>query len=354
MNEKSAQQEQSAKQAKVLVVDDEAFICSTISRFLKSDGYESCVAHSAEEALECLDKEDFELLVSDIMMPGMSGIELLAITKERYHDMAVIMATGVDSRETAIRALELGAYGYMIKPFDKNELIINVVNALERRRLTLQSREYERRLEQEVRDRTADIRHREEEIALRLVWASEYRDDETGEHIRRIGLFSAELAKSLGWSADVVDDIRVAAPMHDIGKIGIPDNILQKPGRLTEEEFDVVKKHPEIGAGILGGSNVPLLQLAGEISLCHHEKWDGSGYPQNLHGEDIPEFARIVALADVYDALVYDRVYRPAFSEEKALAIMLEGKGSHFDPRIFECFMDALPVLQEIRRNISE
>lgn len=342
------------KKTRILVVDDEVFICATVCRFLASDGYESLSANRAEEALEILEKEKFDLLLSDIMMPGMTGIELLAEVREKYPDMAVIMATGVDSRETAIRALELGAYGYMIKPFDKNELIISVANGLERRRLTLQSQEYERRLEQEVRDRTADIRHREEEIALRLVWASEYRDDETGEHIRRIGLFSAELVKALGYSAEVIDNVRVASPMHDIGKIGIPDNILQKPGKLTEEEFEVVKTHTTIGTGILGNSNIPLLQLASEIALCHHEKWDGSGYPKGLSGEKIPEFARVVAITDVYDALVYDRVYRPAFPEEKALAIMQEGRGQHFDSKMFDCFLDVLPQFREIRRNLGK
>ncbi|OGQ94484.1 MAG: response regulator [Deltaproteobacteria bacterium RIFOXYD12_FULL_57_12] len=338
----------------VLVVDDEAFICSTISRFLQAEGYASVSVHSAEQALERLQIEQFQLLVSDIMMPGKSGIELLGITKQLYPNMAVIMATGVDSRETAIRALELGAYGYLIKPFAKNELIINVVNALERRRLTMASQEYEQRLEQEVLDRTADVHRREEEIALRLVTAAEYRDDETGHHIRRIGLFSAELARGLSCPDQLAADLRVAAPMHDIGKIGISDTILLKPGRLTVEEFEVVKQHTVIGAGILSDSEIPLIQLARDIALYHHERWDGTGYPSGLRGEDIPLAARIVAIADVYDALVFDRVYRPAFSEKDSLAIMRRGKATHFDPQILQCFLDVLPAFREIRRCIEQ
>ncbi|OGQ97216.1 MAG: response regulator [Deltaproteobacteria bacterium RIFOXYD12_FULL_57_12] len=345
---------QPAGPTRILIVDDELYICKTISRWLEKEGYECLVAANTDEALDCLEKNRIDLLISDINMPGRSGIELLRITRERFPLTAVLMATAVDSREVAIRALEIGAYGYMIKPFDKNEFIINVANALERLRLTLQSLEYERRLEQEVHERTVEIRSREEEIALHLVWASEYRDDDTGEHIRRIGLFSAELARVLGWGQAEIDNIRVAAPMHDVGKIGIPDSILLKPGKLTPEEFATMKTHTVIGANILGHSKVPLLKLASTIALSHHEKWDGSGYPNGLRGEDIPMSARIVAIADVYDALVYDRVYRPAFLEEEALRIMQEESGSHFDPSIFACFLSALPVFREIRKDISE
>lgn len=339
--------------AQVLIVDDEKYICVAIKRWLEPEGYECIVAHDYDQALNCLENYPVDLLISDVNMPGKSGVELLRITKERYPYIAVLMATAVDERNVAIHAVQLGAYGYMIKPFDKNEFIISVAAALERRRLEMEGKEYEHRLEQEVRDRTADIRNREEEIALRLVWASEYRDDDTGEHIRRLGLFASILAEALHLTSSFVDDIRVAAPMHDIGKIGVSDNILRKPGPLAPEEFEIIKKHAEIGAGILGGSNIPLLQLASEIALSHHEKWDGSGYPQGLAGEGIPEAARIVAIADVFDALSYDRVYRKAFSEEKVLQIMHEGKNRHFDPRIFECFISVLPSFREVQHDID-
>ena len=337
----------------ILIVDDEAFICTMIARWLEPEGYNCAVANDVGTAMDILAGDEFALIISDINMPGRSGLELLEMVTRQYPDTAVLMATAVGQRETAIQALEAGAYGYMIKPFDKNEFLINVVNALERRRLTLESRAYEHRLEQEVRDRTADIRNREEEIATRLVWAAEYRDDETGLHIKRIGLLTAKLAEILGWSLEAVDDMRVAAPMHDIGKIGIPDHILRKPGKLTEEEFDIIKTHSEIGAGILGHSQITLIKLARDIALSHHEKWDGSGYPQGLAGAAIPEAARIVALVDVYDALVYDRVYRPAFAEKDAIAIMTKGAGSHFDPAVFQVFMDALPALRAIRAEVD-
>ncbi len=339
--------------SKVLIVDDEKYICTAISRWLQPEGYECLLAHSYNEAVTCLKEHNFDLLISDINMPGKSGIELLRTVKEEYPQLAVLMATAVDERSVAIHSLELGAFGYMIKPFDKNEFIINVATALERRRLSIKSQEYERRLEQEVRDRTNDIRSREEEIALRLVWASEYRDDDTGEHIRRIGMFASILAQALQYPSKFVDDIRVAAPMHDVGKIGVSDNILLKPAKLTTEEFEIVKKHTIIGSEILGGSDIPLLQLASNISLSHHEKWDGSGYPQGISGKDINEAARIVAIADVYDALSYDRVYRKAFPLEAVLEIMHEGKGKHFDPEIFDCFLEVLPDFRQVQIEFS-
>jgi len=340
------------KNVSILIVDDEKYICVAISRWLEPEGYHCVMAHDYIEAVDCLEQHEFQLLISDINMPGKSGIELLRITKERFPHTAILMATAVDERNTAIHALELGAYGYLIKPFDKNEFMINVTSALERRKHELRSKEYERRLEQEVRDRTADIRNREEEIALRLVWAAEYRDDTTGEHIRRIGMFSAILAESLGYPKSFVDDIRIASPMHDVGKIGVPDHILLKPGKLTPEEFEIIKKHTEIGAGILGDSDIPLLQFASSIALSHHERWNGTGYPQGLAGEDIPEAARIVAIVDEYDALSYDRVYRDAYSHDKVIEIMQQVSSAHFEPRIFECFMDNLPVIREIQTSM--
>lgn len=337
----------------ILIVDDEPYVCITISRWLEPEGYNCRIANSADEALALMAERPSQLIISDINMPGRSGLDLLRDLRVAYPDTGVLMATAVDSRDVAITALQMGAYGYMIKPFDKNEFIINVANAMERYRLALQSKEYEKRLEEEVRERTADIRKREEEIALRLVWASEYRDDETGEHIRRIGLFAAELAEALGWSPADVRDIRVAAPMHDVGKIGIADSILLKPGKLTPEEFEVIKTHTTIGAQLLDHSDISLLRLASSIAMSHHERWDGKGYPNGLKGEAIPQAARIVSIVDVYDALVYDRVYRPAFPEEKALEIIHAGKGSQFDPEVYECFINNIDTLRSIRKKYS-
>jgi putative two-component system response regulator len=289
-----------------------------------------------------------------MMMPGKSGLELLSVVKKQSPDIAVIMVTAVDDRKIAIQALRLGAYGYVIKPFDLNEIIINVVNALERRRLAIQSKEYETRLENDVSSRTAEIHHREEEICLRLTAACEYRDEETGSHIRRIGLYASVMAEELGWKKTTVDEIRVAAPMHDIGKIGVPDNILLKQGKLTDAEFEIIKKHTTIGAELLSGSDISLLSMAKDIALSHQEKWDGSGYPHGLKGEAIPESARIVAIIDVYDALVHKRIYRPPLPEEEAMRIITNDKGIHFDPRIFDAFIRVLPKLRQVRMEVQD
>lgn len=209
-------------------------------------------------------------------------------------------------------------------------------------------------LEGEVRRRTAEIRAREEEIALRLVWATESRDDgETGSHIRRIGLYSEAMAEAIGWRRHLVDDIRIAATMHDIGKIGIPDSILRKPGPLTAEEYEIMKSHSIVGGTILSGSETTLLRMAKDIALGHHEKWDGSGYPNQLAGEAIPQSARIVAIADVFDALVHERVYKQGIAVERAIVIMQKSRGLHFDPDLFDVFIGLQERFQEIAEEQS-
>jgi len=338
---------------KILIADDETSITLLLSRWLSQEGFDCAISTRGDQALQTLEKEDFAVLLSDLAMPGKSGMELLSVCRQRFPDLAVIMVSAVDDRKIAIHALQLGAFGYIIKPFERNEVIISVANALERRRLLLLSRQYQQELEQEVHNRTQEIRQREEEIALRLVSAAEYRDSSTGAHIRRIGLFSAALAEQVGWPPRMVDDMRVAAQMHDIGKIAVRDSILLKPGSLTPQETGEVRKHAEIGGIILQGSKVPLLQLAREIALSHHEKWDGSGYPLGLAGESIPESARIVALVDVYDALIHDRVYRQGLPEDEVIATMRRDAGTHFDPHIFEYFLRLIPKFREIHEQVE-
>jgi response regulator RpfG family c-di-GMP phosphodiesterase len=225
------------------------------------------------------------------------------------------------------------------------------VNILQAARQNLLTREH---LEAEIHKRTEQIRLREEEIAMRLLAASGVRDEETGAHVRRIGMYSAAIAESLGWGQLNIDEIRVAAPMHDIGKIGIPDNILLKPAKLTSEEYIIMQGHAEIGANMLDGSDIPLLIMAKDIAHCHHERWDGRGYPRGLEGADIPESARIVAIADVYDALVHQRIYKPAYPEAHAIELMTQQSGSYFDPDIFSVFIELLPEIRRIREEIRE
>jgi putative two-component system response regulator len=349
MNRKNEDQTNAAR---ILIVDDEPDVCVLLSRWLSSEGYLCDTANDGQMAVQLLEQTEFDLVVSDIMMPGMSGINLLKVARNLFPNTAFVMVTALDDRRTAVLALDLGAYGYVIKPFDRNEILISVVNALERRRLTLLSQEHERSLEKKVGDRTRQVRQREEEIVLRLISAVGHRHDETGSHIRRIGLYSAAVAKCLGWTSESVQDIQLAASMHDVGKIAIPDAILLKPGKLTQEEFDVIKTHTIIGAEILDASDAPLLQMAREIALSHHEKWNGSGYPHGLVEDGIPESARIVSVVDMYDAMVNDRVYRPALPEGDALSLIKKGKGEHSDPRILGCFLDLLPEIRTISEQI--
>ncbi|HEY2934017.1 MAG TPA: HD domain-containing phosphohydrolase [Acidobacteriota bacterium] len=339
---------------KILVLDADLLNRSLLSHWLTAEGYDCSTATSAEEAWSLLEGGNFCLVIWDLVMPGQSGMELLAVTVGRFPDVAVVTAAQIDDRRSAVRALQIGAYGYLVKPFELNEVVISVSNALERRRLLLARRHYQEKLEEEVQKRTEEVRRRELEIAMRLVTATGYRDGETGAHVRRIGLYSEVLAKALGWSGHLIDEIKVAAPMHDIGKIAVPDSILLKPDALSSEEFEILKKHTETGARILGGSDIPLLAMAGEIALCHHERWDGGGYPRGLSGEAIPESARIVAIADVYDALLHKRIYKPAFSEDDALEVMREESGRQFDPLIFDHFLRVVPQFQRIRIQWSD
>jgi putative two-component system response regulator len=258
------------------------------------------------------------------------------------------MLTGVADSHTAIDALTHGACAYMLKPVQREELVFHARRALERRQLILDKREYTQRLEERVREQTAAIRRGQEETIHRLLSASLWRDEETGMHIRRVGLLSEVLAKVAGWSLREAEDIRLAAPMHDIGKIGIPDAILRKPGPLNPAEFRIIQTHTVIGAKILSGSDSPMLKMAEQIALNHHEHWDGGGYPAGLTGYAIPEAARIVAIVDVYEALTHDRVYRPAMPEEKVLAIMQQGAGTHFDPLLLAAFFSQFAEISRV------
>lgn len=340
--------------ARLLVVDDDRFVRDLLARWLKDEGYACLTADGPAAARHCLERQAVDLVTLDIRMPGGSGLDLLEQIKERWADTAVLMLTAEGHTDSAIRALTAGACGYLRKPVDREEFRIQVRNGLERRRLVLDNRDYTHRLEEKVREQTLALRRAHEETICHLLKASLYRDEETGAHIKRTGWYSELLAGAIGWGSEQVDLIRLAAPMHDIGKIGIPDAILRKPGSLTSDEFAIMRTHAHIGATMLAGSESPMLRMAREIALCHHERWDGSGYPAALRGTVIPESARIVAIVDVYDALSHDRVYRPALPESDVLKTMRGGRGVHFDPFLFDAFMSLLPEMRAIAQTITD
>jgi putative two-component system response regulator len=349
---------------RILIVDDEGPIRTLLARLLGVHGFDCLTAESAAEARGLLASERIALILSDVNMPGESGLDFAREVSADYPEIAIVMVTGLDDRHYAEAALEHGAYGYVLKPFKPNELVINVVNALRRRTLELENRDHRERLEQIVLERTStlrdtisrlersegEMRRLREETIRRLSSAAEFRSQETGEHIGRMSLYCALIARLAGIDGERAELIRIASPMHDVGKIGIPDRILLKPGRLTDEEREVMESHAAMGHRILAGSNVELLELAALLALTHHERIDGTGYPNGLAGDDIPIEGRIAAIADVFDALTSDRVYRPAYQPEEAREMMLEGRGTQFDPQLLDLFMDAWQDVLAIRR----
>jgi len=337
---------------KILIAEDDAITRRRLRHFLEKWGHHVISSENGLDALEHFLSQEIDIVITDWMMPEMDGLELVGHIRSRGRDKAyvyTILLTSRGDKEDVVKGLaEVGVDDYVIKPFEPDELRARLTVGERTVRLERTLREYGEGLEKIVQKQTLLIRQTQEETIIRLLTALESRDEETGGHVKRIGLYSAYLAEAAGWSKQQVDDIRLASPMHDIGKIGVPDAILQKKGPLTVDEFEVIKSHTTIGGQILGNSEYPMLQMAHEIALFHHEKWEGLGYPENRTGDEIPEAARIVALVDVYDALSQDRVYRKAEPEEEVLRKMEKAKGSHFDPYFYNLFMKSLPAFRQI------
>lgn len=340
--------------AKILIVDDEPEICEILLRCLAGAGHRCKTASSAEQAIEVLQSEEFHLALIDLMMPGMSGMDLLTFINSQFREVAVVIESGVDDVKTALMTFQLGAFGYLTKPFKQNDVVICVANALERRRLLISNREQEKALTRKVQTEKECLSGMAEEMVLRLLLAAGSRDNETVAHAWRVGLYSALIAKYLLWDEEAVQGLRLAAALHDIGKVGVPEHILFKPGRLTADETEIMKAHTLIGARILAGSRSPIIRTAQEVALSHHEQWDGSGYPHRLSGTRIPEPARIVAVADAYDTLIHNQSWRPALSEESALRTMNAYRGQTFDPRILDYFFSLLPQIRRINEEVKD
>ena len=342
-----------ADREQILVVDDEQAVLRLIELLLEADGYRCAVASSAAAALEVVETGRFAVALCDMSLPSESGLELARKLCARDPQLAVVMVTAVDDPEVARIAVENGAYGYVVKPFTPSALRIAVVNALHRRALEIENRRHREHLSELVRDRTIELeravarlamseralRRSREEAIQRLARAVALRDGETGGHIERMGGVCGRVARTVGLPPDVCELIQIASPLHDIGKIGIPDAILRNADPLTPGEWEIIRQHPAIGYEILAGSGEDLLDLAASMALTHHERVDGSGYPHGLRSQEIPIEGRIVAVADVFDALTSDRIYQPSRPVDEALEILADGRGTLYDSTVLDAFL---------------
>ncbi|WP_058866271.1 HD domain-containing phosphohydrolase [Chloracidobacterium thermophilum] len=345
------------RDARILVVDDLELNIKLLENLLAEAGYRRVFSTTDSRQVVGLYRElSPDLVILDLHMPYRNGFQVMEDLREIEHDsyIPVLVLTGLPDHATRLRALESGARDFLSKPFEHVEALTRIRNMIEVRLLHNEVREQNRVLEEKVRQRTQQLRETQLEIVRRLGRAAEYRDNVTGMHVIRMSHYCAELARAIGWNDEACEMLLHASPMHDIGKIGIPDRILLKEGKLTPEEWEVMKSHATIGAELLGGSTSPLMQMAMEIALSHHEKWDGSGYPNGLKGEEIPIVGRIVALCDVFDALTTERPYKQAWSVEAVIAEIDRQSGRHFDPNLVEAFKSILPRILQIRERYTE
>lgn len=342
------------KMLKVLAVDDDAKTLNLLGIMLKNNGYDYKTVGSSAEALLQLKEFVPDLVVIDEEMPEIDGIEVCKRIKENpiTKSTAVILMSSMEDRNSRLIGLSAGADDFLRKPLDDTELMVRTQNVLKLKELTTLASSYSESLENEIEEKTRQLREGHIETILKLTIVSEYNDEQTGAHIVRVGKYSEAIASVLGWSKEDQETIRLAACMHDIGKVGIPIELFLKPRKLSAQEFDLVKTHTTIGANLLRGSSSKYLEMAESIALSHHERFDGTGYPNGLRGDDIPMAARIVSAADQYDALRSKRAFREAMDHAAVANIIIEGDGrtmpEHFDPRVLKAFIGLSAQFDEI------
>ncbi len=343
--------------ARILIVDDESVNLKLLDKMLSAQGYSNLVlVQDSRQVLEIYRQARTDLILLDINMPHLDGFEVMEQLKALDDPLfpPVVILTAQHGQDFLLRALNSGARDFITKPFYCNELLARVRNMLDAQLMHRMLYDQKAVLNEMVLTRTDELRRTRLQVVQQLGRAAEYRDNETGNHILRMSHISALLAKSIGWNEADCELMLHASPMHDIGKIGIPDHILLKPGKFEPEEWEIMKTHAVIGANILEGDDSELMKCAGEIALTHHEKWDGSGYPYGLSGEAIPLVGRIAALADVFDALTSVRPYKEAWTVEAAVDLIKENRGTHFDPDLVTVFLEQLPGILKIRDQFSE
>ncbi|MFZ6644141.1 response regulator [Undibacterium sp. TJN25] len=341
-------------ESRILIVDDDIHNLKYLEAVLSTGGYLTKTASDGEQALETVGSFKPDLILLDLIMPGIDGFEVARRLKldSATKNIPIIMITSLDDRDSKIRALEVGAEEFLTKPVDRAELWVRVRNLLRLREYTNFLANHTQILEGQIKQRTAQLTSSYRETIQTMNRAAAYRDEETGAHVKRISYYCVELAETMGMSADFCERIFYASPMHDVGKIGIPDAILQKPGSFQADEWEIMKSHSALGAKMLESGESPYLSMGREIAMWHHERWDGSGYPHGLAGENIPLAARIMQIADVYDALRSKRPYKTAYTQTRALEIILNGDGrvmpGHFDPQVLDAFRISSRRLLEI------
>lgn len=343
--------------ARILIADDEPANIKLLTKVLESHGYKKLVTIlDSREVLPCYQAARPDLILLDINMPHLDGYQVMEQLKALNDPLLppIVILTAQYGRDYLLKALAAGARDFISKPFDRVELLMRVRNLLDAQLAHRLIHDRKDMLEELVRLRTQEVNDTRLQVIRRLGRAAEFRDNETGYHIIRMSKFSALLAQGLGWSAADCELMLHASPMHDVGKIGIPDHILLKPGKFEPAEWEIMKTHAIIGADLLAGDDSTLLHLASEIALAHHEKWDGSGYPQGLAGAAIPQSGRIAAVADTFDALTSVRPYKKAWPVAEAVAYIRDNASSHFDPHVVAVFMDSLPGILAIRDSYQE
>lgn len=370
-------------QATILTIDDESLIRESFRCYLEDFGYKVIQAEDGRVGLEMIHAAPPDLVLVDLRMPEVDGLEVLKEVQAHYPDLPIIVISGTGYIGDAVEAMQSGAWSYLLKPIDDfTSLRYAVEQALEKARLIIENRNYRDSLEERVRKRTLDLERSNQllrdtrmQVILRLGKASEYRDEDTGRHVLRVSCYTKILSSCLGFNGHDADMMALGSALHDLGKIGISDTILLKPGKLSNEEFQRMRQHCLLGKDLLkplteddvaglGGesteslqgifSDSELLQIARVIAYSHHERWDGTGYPEGLKGEDIPIAGRIVAAVDIYDAIGSKRPYKAAFSEEKCLEIMRESSGTILDPVVVDAFFDSLDLLQQIKEKWAD
>ncbi len=353
---------------RVLVVDDEEDIRESLREMLEFLGHHVETASNGHEALAKLES-GFDLVLTDVVMPGIDGFEVVETIRKKYsvYDLPIIMVTGMSGRQDRLRAVEVGANDFISKPFDLTEIKARSSSLLQMKDAQDALKRHQVELESTVRQRTAALREALDEMVetqnqlrsahletiQRLVSAAEFKDRDTSNHIQRMSRYCALIANKLHLPPHEVELILHASPMHDIGKIGTPEEILLKPGKLNAEEWKLMRKHTLYGRQILRDSSSELLQAGEIIALTHHERWDGMGYPNGLAGDEIPVWGRICAVADVFDALTSERPYKRAFSNEEAVRLLVEGRGKQFDPQLVDIFVNNFDNVLDIQSTVA-